>query len=175
MPTVDRSSSSPYSTTTCLLKCIMSLSVERMTGRNVIYYVNTTMNCVITVFTHCVRSVKDFFPPFGPYYFRASDSFQSLLKESDAIFSHQMRESPIRGDQIVEIHCVSMFKLNRKTDKRTRIDSSGQDLKLHMSCQLTRVKDGVRLLFDRNSEWRGSFKGEVFMGELGPNFISCLF
>lgn len=47
MPTVVRNSShssSPYSTTTCLLKCIMSSSVERMTRRNVIYYVNITMN-----------------------------------------------------------------------------------------------------------------------------------
>lgn len=45
-PMVVRSSSSPYSTTTCLLKCIMSLPVEMTAARNVIYYVNTTMNYV---------------------------------------------------------------------------------------------------------------------------------
>lgn len=96
MPTVvcSNSSSSPYSTTTCLLKCIMSLSVVRMTRGNVIY-VNTTMDYhfVITI-TPCVQSITDFF--FLPSSFLGlrplpNSSPIALFKESKAISPQSMR------------------------------------------------------------------------------------
>lgn len=86
MPTVVRCSS-PYTPTTCLLKCIMSLSVERMTWGNVIYNVTTTMNYVaITVKGVFLFANVGVFavslPPHPPPVFS---------KESFAIFSRPLR------------------------------------------------------------------------------------
>lgn len=82
-------SNSPYSTTTCLLKCIMSLSVARMTRGNVIYYVNTWWLCVRTRFTLFFFFL--FFPHFGQLLFYLFlYQHNTLLNGSDAIFSQQM-------------------------------------------------------------------------------------
>lgn len=139
-PHADSCSSSPYSTTTCLLKCIMSLSAERMTWWNVIYYVNTTMNYVsITVFTQCVQSVKDFF------YF----SFWSLLFFGPLL--------PVRWISTIRSPLTGL-KLKWKTDKRTQYFSRQTDRLCWTGFQTgsgLSVSD-IRLLFDHIQSGEGS-------------------
>lgn len=95
---------------------------------------------------NCFHSVRPkcfdfFFFPFGPRYVRTSDSFLSLLKESDIIFSQHMSETRWMSAIWSSLLGLSVFRLNPEEWQEDRvslaeqIDSAGLDLKVDLSCQ----------------------------------------
>lgn len=129
MPTVVHSSSSPNSTTTCLLKCIMSLSVERMTVK----LLCENYNELCHNYFYSVRLKCSVLLPFWPPLFLGFLSF----KESDAIFSQQTRET-----QWISTIWSSLTGLCFQTELENwrghsvcltkPIDSAGQDVKVDL-------------------------------------------